>query len=157
MDQIGLSSKSSNASSSKTYTSALEKATKSEVPFRMKVRPLAGTDFVKTYNSHLHHLLSRWSWLGSESSGNLFHPTHQCHGLCSRSTGKTFQQTQAGRKTRRRFVWDPFSHNLHKQVSESHRPGKPPWYKTWYHMSSSESRKFDVSAPSKDMTKPSNN
>ena len=61
MDQIGLSSKSSNASSSKTYTSALEKATKSEVPFRMKVRPLAGTDFVKTYNSHLHHLLSRWS------------------------------------------------------------------------------------------------
>eukprot|EP00435_Cladocopium_sp_Y103_P062149 s999_g23.t1 len=61
MEQIGLTAKGSSKSGSRLYTNVLERTTKAELPFRMYIRPLASTEFIKTYNDHLYHFLTRWA------------------------------------------------------------------------------------------------
>ncbi|CAE7297058.1 unnamed protein product [Symbiodinium natans] len=60
MEQIGLA-KSEGKGKRNAYSTTVERAMKSELPFRIEVLSLATTEFVKTYNEHLYKLLTRWS------------------------------------------------------------------------------------------------
>ena len=60
MEQIGLA-KGDGKSKRSGYSTVMEKALKSELPFRLEVQTLCPTEFVKRYNDHLYRLLSRWT------------------------------------------------------------------------------------------------
>ena len=60
MEQIGLA-KGEGKGKRNAYSTTVERAMKSELPFRIEVLSLASTEFVKTYNEHLYKLLNRWS------------------------------------------------------------------------------------------------
>ena len=62
LDLLGLGSgKSSSKGSRNPHSSAMERATKAGLPFRIEARGIKSTEFVKSYNEHLHKLLTRWS------------------------------------------------------------------------------------------------
>lgn len=60
MEMLGLQ-KGSGKGSRNPYSLAMEKATKSELPFRIETKAIESTEFVKMYNEHLYRLLNRWS------------------------------------------------------------------------------------------------
>lgn len=60
MEMLGLQ-KGSGKGSRNPYSLAMEKATKSDLPFRIEMKAIESTDFVKMYNEHLYRLLNRWS------------------------------------------------------------------------------------------------
>ena len=62
LDLLGLGSgKSSSKGSRNPHSSAMERATKAGLPFRIEARGIKSTEFVKSYNEHLQKLLMRWS------------------------------------------------------------------------------------------------
>ena len=59
---LGLGSGKSSAKGSRnSHSLAMEPATKAGLPFRVEARGIKPTEFVKSYNEHLHKLLTRWS------------------------------------------------------------------------------------------------
>ncbi|CAJ1437441.1 unnamed protein product [Effrenium voratum] len=60
LEQIGLT-KGAGKGKKNGHGSVMEKAMKSELPFRMDVQAIGSTEYVKTYNEHLYRLLKRWS------------------------------------------------------------------------------------------------
>ena len=115
MEQIGLA-KGEGKGKRNAYSTTVERAMKSELPFRIEVQPLASTEFVKTYNEHLYKLLTRWSWQATQSARS--HPLYHCRSNeRSKSPRPPFlYYTTKGFETQgRKYIWDLFTKTLNLQ------------------------------------------